>query len=133
MINKDTNPDYINAFLDYNITILNKSPNTIKEYNYDLIMFLRYIKIIRNDLNLSEIKQININDFSLSEIKKIKLEDIHSFISYMATELKSKPATRARKIASIRALFHYLSQKAKIITENPAQYLETPKLRQTNA
>ena len=47
----------------------------------------------------------------------------------MATELRSKPTTRARKISSIRIFFKYLSQKAKLIDINPAQNLETPKLR----
>lgn len=43
-INADQNPEYVNSFLDYSLTILNKSPNSVKEYNYDLTMFLRYIK-----------------------------------------------------------------------------------------
>ena len=43
MINREENPDNINSFLDYSATILNKSPNSIKEYNYDLQMFLRFI------------------------------------------------------------------------------------------
>ena len=55
-------------------------------------------------------------------------EDIHSYISYMATELRSKSATRARKVSSIRVFFKYLSLKAKLIDVNPAQNLETPKL-----
>ena len=33
MINREDNPEFINSFLDYSITILNKSPNSIKEYN----------------------------------------------------------------------------------------------------
>ena len=45
MINRDLNPDFLNSFLDYSITILNKSPNSIKEYNYDLTNFLKYIKM----------------------------------------------------------------------------------------
>ena len=45
MISRDKNPDYLNDFLDYMITIQNKSPNTVKEYNYDLATFLKFIKI----------------------------------------------------------------------------------------
>ena len=45
MIQREDNPEYVNQFLDYIATILNKSPNTIKEYNYDIAMFLRFIKI----------------------------------------------------------------------------------------
>ena len=44
MINKDENPDFLNSFLDYTVTILNKSINTVKEYNYDIANFLKYIK-----------------------------------------------------------------------------------------
>ena len=44
MIEHEANPDFVNSFLDYTITILNKSPNTVKEYNYDIAMFLKFIK-----------------------------------------------------------------------------------------
>jgi site-specific recombinase XerD len=36
MILEEENPSYLNDFLDYMITIQNKSQNTVKEYNYDL-------------------------------------------------------------------------------------------------
>ena len=35
MIKREDNPEFINSFLDYSITILNKSPNSIKDNNYD--------------------------------------------------------------------------------------------------
>ena len=127
MIRKDENPDYLNSFLDYSATILNKSPNSIKEYNYDLMMFLRFIKIHYNLTNESDFSKIEIKDISIEVIKKITLEDIHSFLSYMAIELRSKAATRARKCSTIRIFFNYLSQKANLIEINPAQNLETPK------
>ena len=90
MINREENPDYINSFLDYSATILNKSPNSIKEYNYDLMMFLRYIKIHFGLTKETDFSKITINDISLDTIKQIQLSDIHSFLSYMAIELKSK-------------------------------------------
>lgn len=129
MINKDENPEFLNSFLDYSITILNKSPNSIKEYNYDLSNFLKFIKIHFNLTDKKDYSEITINDIEINTIRKIKLEDIHSYISYMATELHSKPATRARKISTIRIFFNYLSQKANLIDINPAQNLETPKIR----
>jgi len=128
MINRDLNPDFVNSFLDYSITILNKSPNSIKEYNYDLLNFLKFIKIEFKLTKEKDYSKIDISDLDLSIIKKITLEDIHKYISYMATELRSKPATRARKVSTIRIFFKYLSQKAKLIDTNPAQNLETPKL-----
>ena len=128
MINREENPDYINSFLDYSATILNKSPNSIKEYNYDLQMFLRFIKIRFNLTSETDYAKITTKDISLETIEKIKLDDIHAFLSYMAIDLRSKSATRARKASSIRVFFNYLSQKAKLIQINPAQNLETPKL-----
>ena len=128
MINREQNPDYLNSFLDYSVTILNKSPNSIKEYNYDLINFLKFIKLENKLTDEKDWTKIDVYDLSLDVIKNITLEDIHKYISYMATELRSKPATRARKVSTIRIFFKYLSQKAKLIETNPAQNLETPKL-----
>lgn len=128
MLDRNNNPDYLNSFLDYSITILNKSPNSIKEYNYDLAMFLKFIKIHFKLTNETDFSAITISDIPISVIRKIKLDDIHAFLSYLALELKSKPATRARKISSIRIFFNYLSKKAGLIDDNPAQNLETPKI-----
>lgn len=128
MINRNDNPEFINSFLDYSATILNKSPNTIKEYNYDLVMFLRFIKIHFNLTDEVDFSKIPVKDISIETIKKITLNDIHAFLSYMAVKLKSKSATRARKASTIRIFFNYLSQKAHLIGINPAQNLETPKL-----
>lgn len=128
MIDRNDNPDFLNSFLDYTVTILNKSPNTIKEYNYDLATFLKFIKIHFGLTNEHDFSKIVINDIDINTIKRISLDDIHAFISYLATNLRSKPATRARKVSSIRVFFKYLSSKAKLIESNPAQDLETPKL-----
>ncbi|MCI9016087.1 MAG: tyrosine recombinase XerC [Clostridia bacterium] len=130
MIDRTTNPDYLNSFLDYTVTILNKSPNTIKEYNYDLAMFLKFIKIYFKLTTEIDFSKIIIKDVGIDIIKKIKLDDIHAFISYLARELKSKASTRARKVSTIRVFFKYLSTKAQLIDNNPAQNLETPKLDQ---
>ena len=44
MIQREDNPEYVNQFLDYTATILNKSPNTICElkifYLKNIIMIL---------------------------------------------------------------------------------------------
>ena len=128
MLDRANNPDYLNYFLDYSITILNKSPNSIKEYNYDLNMFLKFIKIRFKLTSETDYSAITISDIPISVISKIKLDDIHAFLSYLAIDLKSKPATRARKVSTIRIFFNYLSQKTSLIENNPAQNLETPKL-----
>ena len=130
MIKREENPDYINSFLDYSATILNKSPNSIKEYNYDLAMFLKFIKIHFNLTKETDFSKIEIKDLSFDIIKKIELDDIHAFLGYLSTTNNSKSATRARKISTIRIFFKYLSQDASkkfLLDHNPALNLKTPK------
>ena len=130
MIKREENPDYLNAFLDYSTTILNKSPNSIKEYNYDLAMFLKFIKIHFNLTKETDFSKIEIKDLPYEAIKKIELDDIHAFLGYLTTTFNSKAATRARKISTIRIFFKYLSQDASkkfLLDHNPALNLKTPK------
>ena len=130
MISRDENPGFINAFLNYSTIILNKSPNSIKEYNYDLAMFFKFIKMHFNLTDKKDFKEIKINDLTIDTVNKIKIDDIHSFLGYLTSEYHSKAATRARKISTIRIFFKYLSQEASNeyrIDHNPALTLKTPK------
>lgn len=131
MITSDQNPEFLNDFLAYISTILNKSNSTVKEYNYDIAHFLKFIKYkygLTTIKSEEEIKQINISNFSIETVKQISLEDIHAFLAYLKETYNSKPATLARKAASIRTFFTYLCNKTKRIPNNPAQDLESPKL-----
>jgi len=131
MISPDKNPEFLNDFLAYSSTILNKSENTIKEYNYDIAYFLKFIRTKFENIEINseqDIKSIEINNITLDVIKKISLQDIHSFLAYLKNNYRSKPTTLARKTASIRVFFNYLCNKTKKIAVNPAQDLESPKL-----
>ena len=128
MINREKNPNYLNSFLDYSITILNKSPNSVKEYNYDLNVFFRFIKLHFHLTSEPELSNINISDIDINTVKKITLDDIHAYLSYLTIQNKSKAATRARKVSTLRIFFKYLCKKEKLLDINPAQDLETPKL-----
>ena len=128
MIDREENPYFLNDFLDYTSTILLKSENTVKEYNYDLAHFLKYMCYHFKLTNEDEIKNIVIKDMPVDVLQKIQLADIHSFLAYLRTRYRSKAATLSRKVSSIRVFFNYITKKAKIITINPAQDLETPKL-----
>ena len=127
MINTDGNPEFLNSFLDYTATILNKSPNTVKEYNYDLNRFLKYLMYHLRLTDKKNLDEICIHGLTLENMNKVTLDDIHSYLFYLTNTFQSKPATRARKAASIRVFFKYLSQKG-LIDQNPAMNLETPKL-----
>lgn len=128
MISRENNPSFVNSFLDYSITILNKSPNSVKEYNYDINNFLKYMMVHLKITKETDYEKIDVSSFSVEDLKKITLEDIHSYISHLAIDNRSKATTRARKISTLRIFFKYLATKEKILDVNPAQDLETPKL-----
>lgn len=128
MINTEGNPEFLNSFLDYTATILNKSPATVKEYNYDISRFLKFIMYHLKLTDEKNIDNIDIHDMDVSILNNLKLDDIHAYLFYLTNTFQSKPATRARKASSIRVFFKYLSQKANLIENNPALNLETPKL-----
>ena len=80
--------------------------------------------------NETDFKDITINDLTMDTIQKIKIDDIHAFLGYLTATFHSKPATRARKISTIRIFFHYLCQDASSdfkLDHNPALNLKTPK------
>ncbi len=128
MIHIDDNPDYLNSFLEYSLTYKKKSPNSVDQYNSDLIMFLRYMKYHFKMTDEAEFSNINIKDFTIQDLSKVKENDIHNFITYLSINRKCGPATCARKISTIRIFFKYLTITNPLLSENPAQNLETPKL-----
>ncbi len=129
MINNKENPEFLNSFLQYSAVILNKSPNSVKEYSYDLTNFLKFMC---NHLGLTSqenIKDTDIHLLDISFLKQITLEDIHSYLYYLKEEFNSKPATLARKASTIRVFFAYITNNKEYGLEiNPAQNLENPKL-----
>lgn len=128
MINTENNPEYLNSFLQYQLAYKRKSPESVNQYNCDLTMFLRYMIYHFGLTKEKEFNQITIKDFSLDELSKIQEEDIHSFVSYLSINRRCGPATCARKISTIRIFFKYLTITSKMLKNNPAQNLETPKL-----
>lgn len=125
----DNAPVVLKDFLEYMGTIRGKSPRTVQGYSYDLILFLKYMKIRRNIVQEdTPFEEIGINDIDSYFLRTIGLNDLYSFISYVANERNNLNYARARKVACLRSFFKYLHTKAKIIDENPALELEPPKI-----
>lgn len=88
MIDKKDNPEFLNSFLQYSSVILNKSQNSVKEYNYDLSNFFKFMS---NHLGVSseeDIKNTDIHNLDTSFLKQITLEDIHSYLYYLKEEFR---------------------------------------------
>ncbi|MEG1705750.1 MAG: tyrosine recombinase XerC [Clostridia bacterium] len=126
-------PILVNDFLEFMSAVKNRSPNTIKEYHYDLRNTFRYLKQNISNQQTDDLENINITDLNLDFFKLINKNNIYSYLNYLDLQyqLKTKhvlkPNSRARKVASIRSFYNYLVNNVNL-KENPVIGLETPQL-----
>ena len=136
-------PQILREFLVYHETIKGQSQKTISEYYLDLRMFLRFIKLMRNDMPIhTRLEDIPIKDVDLEFIRDINTSDVFDFLSYLANDRTSNPdspapdygisaSSRARKLSAIKSFYKYLTVRTKQLQENPVADLEYPKLRKS--
>jgi integrase/recombinase XerD len=126
-------PSRLSEFLNYLNIIKGKSKNTIDGYQIDLILFFRFLKLHKGlcckDINFDEITVYEIDD---NFIKSVKLNDIYAFLTFAEKQRNNSTYARARKVASIKSFFKYLNNRTKILDENPASDLESPKINKRN-
>lgn len=124
----DLCPSPLSDFLEYSIAIKGRADKTVSEYFLDLRTFYRFL-VIRFKLSpdIENFEEIDIFPVTLDVIKKVKIMDLHSFIAYTDRQRKNTNRTKARKMAAIRSYFKYLYSIVKLLPENPALDLETPK------
>lgn len=136
-------PLILREFLSYHETIRGQSQRTISEYYFDLRMFLRFIKLIKNEMPYNtDLDSIPIHDVDIDFIRSINVTDIFDFLSYLANDRviheasysESKgisSASRARKLSAIKSFYKYLTVRTKQLDQNPVQDMEYPKLRKS--
>lgn len=136
-------PQVLREFLVYHETIKGQSPLTISEYYLDLRLFLRFIKLMRNDMPINtDLETISIKDVDLNFIRSVDTSDIFDFLSYLANDRPLNPETpmtdhgisatsRARKLSAIKSFYKYLTVRTKQLSENPVADMEYPKLRKS--
>ena len=136
-------PQILRVFLTYHENIKGQSPRTISEYYLDLRMFLRFIKLMRNDMPIqTQLENIDIKDVNLDFIRDITTSDVFDFLSYLANDRTVNPnspapdygietSARARKLSAIKSFYKYLTVRTKQLAENPVADLEYPKLRKS--
>ncbi len=128
-INEYEMPPLLRDFLSYMQTIKGKSVNTVQVYFYDIRVFLRFMKLHRNLVDKkTEFADIQITDIDVPFIQSVTLSDLYAFMAYVSNDRDNSSYARARKVASLKAFFKYMTYKAKLIDANPATELESPKI-----
>lgn len=136
-------PEILRNFLIYHQTIKGHSAKTVEEYFFDLRTFFRYLKMEKNKMPYdTSLDTIDIMDIDLDFVKTIQLTDVYNYMNYLGTERSTrhndpnatvgvKASTRARKVATIRTYFKYLTNKEKLLDQNPVQDLDSPRVQKS--
>ena len=125
-------PPFIFEYLNYNSVIKNRSDTTVKEYANDLYTFFRFLKQIRGLVSADvPFEEIKINDLTLDEIASVTLNDAYMFLVYCKDERDNNERTRARKATTLRMFYKYLTVQKRLLSENPLQELDSPKIKKT--
>lgn len=134
-------PQLLRDFLSYHETVKAHSPRTVDEYYLDLRNFFRYMKQIRDPaLAGKALDEIDIMDIDLNFVGSVTLTDIYGYMTYLSrdrvkhhnsqnSEYGLSTASRARKIATIRSFYNYLTNKMHLLRENPVKDIDAPKLK----
>lgn len=132
-------PDFLRSFLNYHSTVKGHSHLTTDEYYLDLRTFLRFLMQQKGYVpKEQEFDKIDIRGADLDLIKDVTLLDVYDFLNFLSTVRKAPnmrdqrrgmaASSRARKITAIRSFYKYLNVKAGLLTVNPVQDLDSPKV-----
>lgn len=136
-------PPILRDFLVYHETIQGHSRRTVDEYFLDLRNFFRFLKLDKGRIaRNTPLDQISIDDVDLELVSSVTLSDVYSYMNYLSRDRIVHPNSpdahsglsapaRARKVAAIRSFYKYLTNKAKLLSENPVQDLDSPHLKKS--
>ena len=136
-------PPILRDFLVYHETIQGHSRRTVDEYFLDLRNFFRFLKLDKGRVaRNTPLDQISIDDVDLELVSSVTLSDVYSYMNYLSRDRVVHPNSpdahsglsapaRARKVAAIRSFYKYLTNKAKLISENPMHDLDSPHLKKS--
>ena len=140
---RDEAPEVIRDFLSYHEVVRGHSRKTIDEYYLDLRTFLRFLKQKRGLVPRSTpFEEIGIGDVDLAFLAALTKTEVYDFMSFLGrdriknpqsreAEYGLSPASRARKLATLRSLYKYLTIKTGKLEKNPLDGFDSPKLRRS--
>ncbi|HGD0580624.1 TPA: site-specific tyrosine recombinase/integron integrase [Clostridium perfringens] len=120
-------PKRVDDFVSYLKNIKEQSPNTIKNYTYDLTLLFKYL--VGRKQNVENYDNVDIGYVDDNFIRNITLSDLYDFLNYVEVDRNNSAYAKARKVATLKSFFKFLNVKMKVIDENPTIELETPKIK----
>ena len=125
-------PPLIKDYINYIRTVKGKTDKTADNYFRDLHLFFRFIKFHKGLVDKVEtIEEIDISDIDYDLLKSITFDDVNEFIYYLHSERNNNEKSRARRISTLKSFFRFYTNNKGIISINPVEELESPKIRKT--
>lgn len=106
--------ELLESFLKYLIANRGYSDLTVKEYRYDLLLFMKYL-IEKQKLPSSKI-----------DVRKINKYEVGNYLADLILEKNNSPVTRNRRLFSLRSFFQYLLLHD-LVQDDPTQHLVASK------
>ena len=106
-------------------------------------IFFRYLKWSRDPaLQEQPMDAVDIRDVDLPFVGAVTLSEVYAYMAYLSrdrvlhpnSDRSAKglsPASRARKLATIRSFYGYLCNKVHKLDHNPVKDIDAPKLKKT--
>lgn len=118
-LNFSRNPSVLNKFLKYLLNIENRSINTVKSYNSDLMIFFEFLQ------SYLEIP-VSIKKFNVFILARVKKSDIIAFLIHLNFNKNNNPVTRQHRLEAIKKFYDWLFSVYKIGENkiNPAKKIE---------
>ena len=126
----DDCPYYLEDFLTNLKIIKDRADRTEEAYYIDIRTFLRYLKIKHKAASLiDDWSDIAISDVPIEWVEHFTLPDAYVYLKFLKDVRNNGTATRARKTSALKQFYSYLSNKVKLIEENPLRDLELPRVK----
>ena len=133
-------PEIIRDFLSYHEVVMGHSRKTIDEYYLDLRVFLRFLKRHRGDVPPeTPFDEIPIRDIGLPFLAAVTKTEVYAYLSFLSRDrvhpqgkdpdVGLSAASRARKLATLRSLYRYLTVKTGMLETDPLDGLDSPRAR----
>ena len=103
------NEFYIHQFKQYLLLERSLSPKTAEAYLHDVLLLSEYL--------------------GKKSFTSVQVDDLHGFVIFLKEEKSVEATSQARIMSGVRAFFRYLVVE-QVMSENPAQLIDMPKLRQ---
>lgn len=132
-LNYDDAPGCVRDFLNYKLSIQDRSKLTVFNYYHDLRTFARFILKTKNPEKYIEIpfNEIPFSDATNNTFYGIIHKDIEEFLTFVTIELNNSNAAKRRKLSCLKSFYKYQCINQGKLKHNPTEKIESVKKSKT--